>query len=203
MRSEMVQRLLQESVVPLLQPSQTSCGGSTCWRHVACLNMSDPSQQHPSVWQEITTPHRMCRRTSISTWLCCSLYVTSSQPAVFACSVERCVARSFGYLYGILWKKKKVCSNKTRSTMSYRLSTIVWRVISLSMWDSIMGQKNILWHRAVDIVEWDHLTNQLIIVIVYISDWVSAGTPTLWTSCLKTPLTVNSTALYLLNFEMC
>ena len=56
------QRLLQESVLPLLQVF--SCGGSTGWRRVAYLNMSDPSQQCPSVWQEITTPHRVCGRRS-------------------------------------------------------------------------------------------------------------------------------------------
>ena len=47
--------LLRESVVPLLYP----CGGSG-WRRVAYLNMSNTSQQCPSVWQEITTPHRVC-----------------------------------------------------------------------------------------------------------------------------------------------
>ena len=55
------QSLLRESVVPQLQ---YSCGGSTGWRRVAYLNMSDPSQQCPSVWQEITTPHRVCGRRS-------------------------------------------------------------------------------------------------------------------------------------------
>ena len=61
------QKLLQESVVPLLQanmtqlPTEHPCGGSG-WRRVAYLNMSDPSQQCPSVWQEITTPHRVCGR---------------------------------------------------------------------------------------------------------------------------------------------
>ena len=54
------QRLLRESVVPLLQ--DYSCGGSTGWRRVAYLNMSEPSQQCPSAWQEITTPHRVCGR---------------------------------------------------------------------------------------------------------------------------------------------
>ena len=49
--------LLRESVVPLLQQT-FSCGGSTGWRRVAYLNMSDPSQHCPSVWQEITAPHR-------------------------------------------------------------------------------------------------------------------------------------------------
>ena len=53
------QRLLWESVVPLLQnSSEHPCGGSTGWRHVAYLNMSDPSQQCPSVWGEI--PHSGC-----------------------------------------------------------------------------------------------------------------------------------------------
>ena len=54
--------LLRESVVPLLQGYMYSCGGSTGWRRVAYLNMSDPTQQCPSVWQEITTPHRVCGR---------------------------------------------------------------------------------------------------------------------------------------------
>ena len=55
-------RLLQETVVPLLQ--SFSCGGSFGWRRVAYLNMSDSSQQCPSVWREITTPHRVCGRRS-------------------------------------------------------------------------------------------------------------------------------------------
>ena len=56
-------RLLQESVVPLLQQN-FSCSVSNGWRRVAYLNMSDPSQQCPSVWREITTPHRVCGRRS-------------------------------------------------------------------------------------------------------------------------------------------
>ena len=56
--------LLRESVVPLLQGYMYSCGGSTGWRRVAYLNMSDPTQQCPSVWKEITTPFRVCGRRS-------------------------------------------------------------------------------------------------------------------------------------------
>ena len=65
------QRLLQESVVPILQTNQTqiptdySCDGSTGWRRVAYLNMSDLSQQCPPAWREITTPHRVCVRRSL------------------------------------------------------------------------------------------------------------------------------------------
>ena len=60
------QSLLQESVVPLFQ-LQSSCGGHGFgWRRVAYLNTSDPSQQCPSVWQEISTPHRVCGRRSSS-----------------------------------------------------------------------------------------------------------------------------------------
>ena len=53
--------ILRESVIPLLQGY--SCGGSTGWRRVAYLNMSDPTQQCPSVWREIT---RVCGRRSTS-----------------------------------------------------------------------------------------------------------------------------------------
>ena len=54
--------LLRESAVPLLQ--KFSCGGSTGWRRVVYLNMSDPSQRCPSVWREYTTPFRVCGRSS-------------------------------------------------------------------------------------------------------------------------------------------
>ena len=59
--------LLQQSVVPLLQTTNQNfiCGGSG-WRRVAYLNMSNPSQQCPSVWQEITTPYRVCGKRSAS-----------------------------------------------------------------------------------------------------------------------------------------
>ena len=72
--------LLRESVVPLLQANSTDhpCGGSG-WRRVAYLNMSDPSQQCPSVWREYTTPHRTCGRRSITTGTCEGLnYSTGS-----------------------------------------------------------------------------------------------------------------------------
>ena len=74
------QRLLRESVVPLLQANSTEhpCGGSG-WRRVAYLNMSDPSQQCPSVWREITTPHRTCGRRSSSSSCDGLTYSTGSE----------------------------------------------------------------------------------------------------------------------------
>ena len=70
--------LLRESVVPLLQGY--SCGGSTGWRRVAYLNMSNPSQQCPSAWLKITTPHRVCGRRSTSGASCEGLnYTTGSE----------------------------------------------------------------------------------------------------------------------------
>ena len=71
-------RLLRESVIPRLQT--LSCGGSTGWRRVAYFNMSDPTQQCPLVWQEITTPHRVCGRRSTSSASCEGLtYSTGSE----------------------------------------------------------------------------------------------------------------------------
>ena len=58
--------LLQESVTPFLQGYTYFCGGSAGWKRVAYLDMSDPSQQCPSVWQEITTSFRVCGRRSSS-----------------------------------------------------------------------------------------------------------------------------------------
>ena len=81
--------LLGESVVPILQ----ACGGSG-WRHVAYLNMSDPSQQCPSVWQEITTPHRVCGRRSTSASCEGLTYSTGSEPFDQVCG------RIIGYQSG-------------------------------------------------------------------------------------------------------
>ena len=58
--------LLRNSIVPDLQSYTFLCGGSTGWKRVVYLNMSDSSHQCPSVWQEITTPHRVCGRRSTS-----------------------------------------------------------------------------------------------------------------------------------------
>ena len=91
------QRLLQESVVPLLQAnsSEHPCGGSG-WRRVAYLNMSDPSQQCPSVWQEITTPHRTCRRGSSSSGSCDGVnYTTGSE------QYDQVCGRIIGYEIGV------------------------------------------------------------------------------------------------------
>ena len=59
--------LLQESVAPLLQTVRQNfiCGGSPGWRRIAYLNMSNPSQHCPSVWQEIPfNRQRVCGKRS-------------------------------------------------------------------------------------------------------------------------------------------
>ena len=96
------QRLLRESVIPLLQtqlptgpPGEFSCGGSTGWRRVAYLNMSDPSQRCPSVLQEITTPHRVCGRRSSSGGCVGLNYTTGSEQYNQVCG------RITGYQIGI------------------------------------------------------------------------------------------------------
>ena len=82
--------LLRESVVSFLQP----CGGSS-WRRVAFLNMSDPSQQCPSVWQEITTPHRVCGRRSTLSPSCEGVnYTTGSE------QYDQVCGRIIGYQIG-------------------------------------------------------------------------------------------------------
>ena len=90
------ERLLQESVVPLLRLQAFSCGGSTGWRRVAYLNMSDPSQQCPPVWREYTTPHRVCgRRSTSSSGGCGGLnYTTGSE------QYDQVCGRIIGYQLG-------------------------------------------------------------------------------------------------------
>ena len=77
---ERVRNQVKNATRDLLQELPTSfyCGG-TGWRRVVYLNMSDPSQRCPSVWREITTPHRVCGRR-LSTSACEGLtYSTGSQ----------------------------------------------------------------------------------------------------------------------------
>jgi len=95
--------LLQESIVPLLH--NFSCGGSTGWRRVAYLDMSNPSQRCPSVWQEITTPFRVCGRKSRSGGSCEGLlYTTGSVRYNQVCGriigYQRGPTRAFHYAPG-------------------------------------------------------------------------------------------------------
>ena len=97
--------LLQEAVVPLLQataqlpiesPSVVHpCGGSG-WRRVVYLNMSVPSQQCPSVWQEVTSPHRVCGRRSSSTGSCEGVIYNTS-----GVQYNRVCGRIIGYQIGV------------------------------------------------------------------------------------------------------
>ena len=85
--------LLRETVVPLFQGF--TCDGSTGWRRVAYLNMSDPTQQCPSVWREYTTPHRTCGRRSNRSDSCEGLnYTTGSE------QYEQVCGRIIGYQIG-------------------------------------------------------------------------------------------------------
>ena len=84
--------LLRESVIPFLQGY--SCGGSTGWRRVAYLNMSDPSQQCPSAWREITTPHRVCGRRFTSGSCEGVTYTTGSE------QYDQVCGRIIGYQLG-------------------------------------------------------------------------------------------------------
>ena len=95
--------LLQETVVPLLQTQlptrppaeQTFSCGSTGWRRVAYLNMSDSSQQCPSVWREITTPFRVCARRSLSTGSCEGINYTTG-----SVQYDQVCGRIIGYQFG-------------------------------------------------------------------------------------------------------
>ena len=84
------QRLLRES-----DPRGYFCGGSD-WRRVAYLDMSDPSQQCPSVWREIIHPHRVCGRRYNSSGAGCQgvTYSTDSE------QYDQVCGRIIGYQIG-------------------------------------------------------------------------------------------------------
>ena len=86
--------LLRVSIVPDLQSYTFVCGGSTGWKRVAYLNMSDTSQQCPSVWKEITTPHRVCGRRSASASCEGLTYSTGSE------QYDQVCGRIIGYQIG-------------------------------------------------------------------------------------------------------
>ena len=85
--SNATRRLLRDSVVP--------CGDNSGWRRVAYLNMSNPTQQCPSAWQEITTPHRVCGRVSNVSSCEGVTYTTGSE------QYDQVCGRIIGYQKGI------------------------------------------------------------------------------------------------------
>ena len=42
------------------------CNGTGGWARVAYLNMTDPNQQCPQAWREVSSPKKACRRTNAS-----------------------------------------------------------------------------------------------------------------------------------------
>ena len=89
-------RLLRESVIPLLQQTSYMYCGSPGWRRIAYLNMSDPTQQCPSVWQQYSSPHRVCGRRSSSASCEGLTYTTGSEQYNQVCG------RIIGYQIGPL-----------------------------------------------------------------------------------------------------
>ena len=53
--------------------SCTGCDGARIWTRVAFLNMSDPNQNCPSIWQLASTPVRTCTGRGLSTTFECNL----------------------------------------------------------------------------------------------------------------------------------
>ena len=86
--------LLRHSVVPDLQSYTFVCDESTGWKRVAYLNMSDPFQQCPPAWKEISTPHRVCGRTSTSPSCEGLTYTTGSE------QYDQVCGRIIGYQIG-------------------------------------------------------------------------------------------------------
>ena len=69
-----VKMFLNNNVLPEFLAGYRACGcGGPGWRRAANLNMSDPTQTCPPVWELITTPRRSCARPSnASNWSCYS-----------------------------------------------------------------------------------------------------------------------------------
>ena len=71
------------------------CGSSGEWTRVAYLNMTDPTQQCPSEWREITSPVRTCgRRTDAYTG--CDSVIFSTNGVQYSNIVGRVVAYQLG-----------------------------------------------------------------------------------------------------------
>ena len=65
---EDVRTLINTTILPLLELARdqycpcSACGRASGWSRIAYLNMSEPTEQCPPAWQEVTTPVRACRR---------------------------------------------------------------------------------------------------------------------------------------------
>ena len=87
---------------------------------VSFLNMSDPSQQCPSVWQEITTPHRVCGRRSTLSPRCEGLnYTTGSEQYDQVCGRRSTLSPS--------------CEGLTYSTGSEQYDQVCGRIIGYQL----------------------------------------------------------------------
>jgi len=78
----------------LCDMTREGCNGTRGWTRVAFLNTSDPTQQCPSGWREITSPRRTCGR---------STDVTGCDSAIFNTSgiqYSAVLGRVLGYQYG-------------------------------------------------------------------------------------------------------
>ncbi len=84
---EDIHTLLQELAVPKVE---TPCGDG--WTRVAYLNMTDPMQECPLAWNEITSTKRVCGMKSGAASCDSVTYTTSRQ-------YDRVCGRIIGYMY--------------------------------------------------------------------------------------------------------
>ena len=71
------------------------CGGYG-WRKAAYLNMSDPTQTCPPVWELISTPKRSCARPSSASWQSCYSTIFPTQGIQYS----QVCGRTIGYQIG-------------------------------------------------------------------------------------------------------
>ena len=73
--------------------SRRCCNSSGGWTRVAYLNMTDPTQQCPEGWRELTTPIRTCRRANGSS-------INSVKFNTSGILYNRVCGRIIGYQFG-------------------------------------------------------------------------------------------------------
>jgi len=100
--SQNISRLLQDTVVPALNRSYRACDcGGAGWTRVVYLDMTDNAQQCPLNWTLITSPRRLCGRTTgtrdFTDDCCCDSATFSAQGVRYSQVCGRIIAYQFGH----------------------------------------------------------------------------------------------------------
>ena len=102
-----IHSLINNNVLPKLNPGHGACGsGGPGWRRAA-YSMSDPTQTYPPAWELITTPKRSCARPSNAGGLTCYSAMFPTQGIQYSQVCGRIIGYQVGEPEAFFCQQKK------------------------------------------------------------------------------------------------